>query len=286
TICYAVAKLQLCYLFEESGKALEAARLGRAIVHHLEGTIWPVIFEFWNGLTLAASYADAGEDDRERYLAEMEKARKSFAIRAESCRENYLCRSLLLSAELERVMGHDLSAVELYERAVSYAEETNSVQHQALANELCARFYVSRGQKKTASVFLAEARACYAQWGAAAKVEALDRKRLVRLVSSHPVREGLDGSSPTLADSRATDTAGELDHFSVMKAAQAIASEIELEKLLTKLMRIAIENAGAERGSLILEREGESFVHAEGSLDGAEVKLQDALPLDQAQSLP
>ncbi len=286
TICYAVTKLQLCYLFGETGKALEVARLGRAIVHHLEGTIWPVIFEFWNGLTLAANYAGAGEGQQKSYLAEIEKARRSFAVLAENCPENYLCQSLLLSAELERVAGHDLSALELYERAVGYAEETNSVQHQALANELCARFYVRRGQKKIGSVFLAEARACFARWGAAAKVEALDHERPDRRASSPAVVEGLPGDSPALADSRATDTAGALDHFSVMKAAQAIAGEIELEKLLTMLMRIAIENAGAERGCLILEREGESFVHAEGSLEGAEVKLHDALPLDQAQSLP
>ncbi|MCI0388043.1 MAG: sigma 54-interacting transcriptional regulator [Acidobacteria bacterium] len=286
TICYAVTKLQLCYLFGEYGQALEAAQLGRGIVHHLEGTIWHVIFEFWNGLTLAANYADAGEDEQKTYFAEMEKARRSFAILAENCPENYLCQSLLLSAELERITGHDLSALELYERAVSYAEETNSVQHQALANELCARFYLSRGQKRIASMFLAEARASYAQWGAAAKVEALDHKHPDRRASGPTVMGGLPGSSPALADSRATDTASALDHFSVMKAAQAIAGEIELEKLLTKLMRIAIENAGAERGSLILEHEGESFVHAEGSLDAAEVKLHDALPLDQAQSLP
>jgi Nif-specific regulatory protein len=51
-------------------------------------------------------------------------------------------------------------------------------------------------------------------------------------------------------------------------------------------MRIVIENAGAERGSLLLERDGESFLRAEGSLDAAEVKLHDAILIEEAQSLP
>lgn len=294
TICYAAAKLQLCYLLGEYGKALEAAWLGRGIVHHLEGTIWPVIFEFWNGLALAANFADAREDEQKIYLAEMEEARRMFAVLAENCPENYLCQSLLLSAELKCIAGHDLSALELYERAISYAEETEMIQYQALANELCARFYLNRGQKKLAAMLLTESLVCYAQWGAAAKVEELKSKYLglLGLLSQEADRRGrLQAGSRVESSSFAVPAAnqaedGALDHFSVMKAAQAIASEIELEKLLTKLMRIAIENAGAERGSLILEHEGEPFVHAEGLMDAAEVKLHDAIPLDQTQSLP
>ncbi|MFN0084713.1 MAG: sigma 54-interacting transcriptional regulator [Blastocatellia bacterium] len=279
TICYVVTRLQLCCLFGEYGRALEAARLGRSIVHHLEGTIWPVIFEFWNSLALAANYAGAGADERKAYLAEMEDARRSFAVLAENCPENYRCQFLLLSAEIERVAGHDLAALEHYERAISDAEGTNSVQYRALANELCARFYLDRGQKKISAALIADARACYAQWGASAKVEELDRRYSGLLLQAGR------GGRPHAGSSSAAGPAA-LDNVSMMKAAQAIAGEIELERLLTKLMRIVIENAGAERGSLILEHEGEPFVHAEGVMDAAEVKLHDAIPLDQAEGLP
>jgi GAF domain-containing protein len=142
-------------------------------------------------------------------------------------------------------------------------------------------------QEAVANVFLAEARACYARWGAAAKVEVLDRRyadlpgRRLRYPS-----EGLADDSVAASQALTEADAGALDLFSVMKAAQAIAGEMELERLLSKLMRIVIENAGAERGSLILERDGESFLRAEGSLDPAEVRLRDDIPLEEAQSLP
>ena len=54
-----------------------------------------------------------------------------------------------------------------------------------------------------------------------------------------------------------------LDLSTVMKASQAISSEIALEKLLTKMMQIVIENAGAERGVLLFEEDGEWVVKIE-----------------------
>jgi Nif-specific regulatory protein len=282
TMFYAAAKLHVCYLLGEYGKALEFARLTRQVVDGLSGTIWTVVCDFWNGLTLAANYANAPEDERRAYLEEMQQAQRSLAVLAENCPENYLCMSLLLSAEIERVAGRETAARALYERGIRYAEEKNTIQYRALANELYARFQRERWQEKAAATLLAEARACYSRWGAAAKVEQLSRQypKWNRLQSVP------EGNSSERTEVRSTAEAGTLDLFSVMKASQAIAGEIELERLLIQLMRIVIENAGAERGALLLERDGELFIHAEGSLDSAGVKLHDASPLSETQRLP
>ncbi|HSB10148.1 MAG TPA: sigma 54-interacting transcriptional regulator [Blastocatellia bacterium] len=279
TTFYAAARMNLCYVFDEYIKALEAARVARSVVYQLSGTIWPVLFEFWNGLTLAANYNEATEDEQKAYLEEMEQARKSLAILAENCPENFLCQSLLLSAELERVSGRQLSALDLYEQATGYARDTGILQHQALASEVSARFWLGRGSEPIAAVLLAEARACYARWGARAKVESINRKygdlldRQSRLARAHS-QVARVAAGPEV-----------LDVATAMKAAQAIAREIDLEKLLARLMSIAIENAGAERGSLILERQGQPFVQAEGTMDTVDVKIDDAVPLDRATGL-
>jgi transcriptional regulator with GAF, ATPase, and Fis domain len=246
------------------------------IVRHLEGMIWTVVFDFWNGLTLAANYASAAEDEQRTYLAELEKARSSLAILAENCPENYLCQTLLLAAEIERIAGREMAALDLYEQAIRYAAQTKMIQYQALANELYARFWRDRGQTVAAAAFITEARDDYAQWGATAKVAELELRYADLL--KHQASDRVD-SAQVLREAEA----GALDLFSVMKAAQAIAGEIELKKLPAKLLRIAIENAGAERGSLILEHGGEFFVHAVDSLDSAEARV---VPLERAQSLP
>src|SRR5260370_353718 len=46
----------------------------------------------------------------------------------------------------------------------------------------------------------------------------------------------------------------QLDIETVIKSSQALSSEIVLRKLIEKLMRIAVEHAGAERGLLVLLR--------------------------------
>ncbi len=280
TMFYAAAKLHVSYLLGENAKALEFACLVREIAPALSGTIWTVICDFWTGLALAANYAEATDDERSSFLRQIRQSQSSMAELAENCPENFLCQSLLLSAEIERITKQDFAAVEIYERAIRQAEETDNLQLRALANELYARFRLDGGEEAAAAVLLIEARACYAQLGALAKVEELNRRYIGLLGLSLP--EAITANLPALIQGET----GSLDLFSVMKASQVIAGEIELEKLLATLMRIAIENAGAERGYLLLQHEGELFIHAEGRLDAADVKLHDALPISENAKLP
>ena len=276
-----MVKLQLCYLFGEYGSALEVARTAR-IARQLTGTIWPVEFEFWNGLTLAANYTHATEEERTAYLQEMEEARRSLAILAENCPENFRCQSLLLSAEIERISGRPLAALELYEQAIEYAERHRHAPAPGLANELCARFWLERSQAKVAAVFLAAARQAYARWGATAKVSDLERRYGVSAmrVESDNLPAAGTAESTTLAE------VSSIDLVTVMKAARVLAGEMELERLLEKLLAIAIENAGAERGGLVLEHDGAPRVHAQGSGDQITVQVHNAPTLTETDALP
>ena len=56
-----------------------------------------------------------------------------------------------------------------------------------------------------------------------------------------------------------------LDLATVIKVSQAVSGEIVLEKLIDTLMRTAIEQAGAERGLLILPRGAEQRIEAEAT---------------------
>jgi PAS domain S-box-containing protein len=68
------------------------------------------------------------------------------------------------------------------------------------------------------------------------------------------------------------------DLVAVMKASQAISSEIELEQLLRSLMQILIENAGARTGYLLLENADEWKIEAACELnDGEQVYAMQVL---------
>ncbi len=60
---------------------------------------------------------------------------------------------------------------------------------------------------------------------------------------------------------------------SIVGASQTLSSEIELPKLIEQLMTIAIENAGADGGMLILLSEGEYRIRAEAEATGDQIEI-------------
>ena len=71
-----------------------------------------------------------------------------------------------------------------------------------------------------------------------------------------------------------------LDLASALEAAQALASQVELPNLLETLTKIMIENAGAQRGYILLPEQGHWVVAAAGAADEDEEKVASPTPLD------
>jgi GAF domain-containing protein len=172
-----------------------------------------------------------------------------------------------VGAEIARIEGCELEAERLYERAIRSARANGFIHNEALANELAARFYAARGFEEIAHLYLGNARRGYLLWGADGKVQQLDQL--------HP-RLRQDGSAPGLTGTIAAPVE-HLDLATVLKVSQAVSGEIVQEKLLEMLMRTAIEQAGAERGVLVLSRWTEPRIAAQATTggDGIFVQLHD-----------
>ena len=99
-------------------------------------------------------------------------------------------------------------------------------------------------------------------WGADGKVRQLDRL--------YPHLAAPQGHR-TAAHHRIPGSAARCG--SVVKASQAVSSEIELPKLIERLMTIALENAGADRGLLILPAEHDYSIQAEARATGDKVEV-------------
>ncbi len=74
------------------------------------------------------------------------------------------------------------------------------------------------------------------------------------------------------------DNQENLNLLTMIRASQAISSEIDFEKLLRMLVKIMIENAGASRAYLILESEGELKVEASGCTENGSTILRPPIP--------
>jgi len=66
----------------------------------------------------------------------------------------------------------------------------------------------------------------------------------------------------------------QIDALAVVKASQAVSSQIVLDRLLETLMRIVIENAGAQRGCLLLESGERLVLAAETGVDGQVISVR------------
>src|ERR1700726_1255600 len=246
--------------------AIEAAT--RAQRHTASGYIYQVVdFRFYSALSHAAVCGTA--DQRDAHFAALSAHHRQFEIWAEQCPENFENRAALVGAEIARLQGRDVDAMRLYEKAIRAARENGFVQDEGLAYELAARFYAARGFDEIAHLYLRNARYGYLRWGAAGKVRQLEE------LYPH-LREEAPAPAP---DSTIGTSVEQLDLGTVMKASQAVAEEIVLEKLIKTLLMIALEHAGAERGLLILPQGEELLIAAEARTgrNGIDVQLQGAL---------
>jgi PAS domain S-box-containing protein len=180
-------------------------------------------------------------DVRQQHLEAIALHQRQLDIWAQICPENFENRARLVAAETARLEGRELEAGRLYEAAIRSAREHQFVQNEALANELAARFYDSRGFEKIAKAYRRDARDGYQQWGADGKVRQLEA--LYPYLAEEP-----RFSDPTRT---ALTPVEHLDLSAVLKVSKAVQGETNLERLITAVMRLALEHAGAQRGLLI-----------------------------------
>jgi tetratricopeptide (TPR) repeat protein len=206
----------------------------------------------------ASSIFSNSATGRDSHLEVLAAHHQQLEIWAENCSENFENRAALVGAEIARIEGRPLDAMDLYEKAIRSARANGFVHNEALAYEIAARFYAGRGFEKFARAYFREARYCYLRWGADGKVRQLDEL--------YPnIREEEPVPSPTSTIGAPIE---HLDLATVIKVSQAVSGEIVLEKLIDTLMRTAIEHAAAERGLLILPRGVEQWIEAEATTSG------------------
>jgi PAS domain S-box-containing protein len=250
---YWVRKLQTYFFAGDFASAIEASLKGRPLLWS-SPTIERAEYEFYSALARAALWDSAASDQRREHFEALATHYKRLAIWAEYCPENFQDRATLVGAEIARIEGRSLDAIELYEQAIRSARGNGFVHNEALAHEVAAQFYAARGFETIADAYLRNARNCYDRWGAQGKVKQLD-ERYPRLREGRPPAPSNTISAPF----------GQLDVETVVGASQALSSEMVFPRLIERLLRITVEHAGAERALLILIRDGEPRIEAEAT---------------------
>ncbi|NDJ20895.1 AAA family ATPase [Nostoc sp. B(2019)] len=295
-----VNQLMLRYLFGDYTGAIEKAEM---TAKYLEaGTaLQPVVhFYFYDSLSQLAIYSDASQSERKQIQKRVAANQKKMKLWAHHAPMNCLHKFHLIEAEKERMCGQTHQAMELYDHAIKGAKENSYIQEEALANELAAKFYLDWGKEKVAQSYMQEAYYCYARWGAKAKIDDLEKRypqllapilqaqqhrfqlgetRISTVTSSSFLNQTIQTSRPS-----SSSISESLDLTTILKALQALSSEIQLEQLLYTLMQVVMENAGAKKAVLLILEDGNLMVETVASMNESVTML--SVPLEYSQAVP
>ncbi len=196
--------------------------------------------------------------------------------------ENYRHKYDLCYAELARIQGHTNRAWLAYDRAVAGASENDYLHEQALAYELAGRFYAASDRKVLAEFHLKAAYNTYREWGAAAKLRDLAETFPMYLSNS---TQGIETTTGTIDTSSSMIDGSILDITTVLKASTTISGEVVPSRLLKVLMHIVLENAGAQRGYLLLDSAEGLRVQAHGEGGGETLEVMQGTPFEDSEGL-
>jgi PAS domain S-box-containing protein len=261
---YWIRKAQARFFAGEYAAAVDASLKAKQLLWTSPSNFEVAEHCFYGALSRAASCDAATDDQRQQHVEALAAYHRQLQLWAANCPDNFENRAALVGAEIARIEGRELDAERLYEQAIRSARANGFVHNEALANELAARFYAARGFEEIAQMYRRNARDGYVAWGADGKVRQLDE-----MYPHRREEERAPGPTGTIGT-----PVEHLDLATVIKVSQAVSGEIVLEMLIDTLMRTAIEQAGAERGLLILPHGAEPCIEAEATTGGDTVVVQ------------
>ena len=273
---HGLMQLQLGYLFERYEEAFDLSVAVEGSRDLLEPSSAFVPFHaFFQSLSALALLADPKSPRRKLARGRLERSLETLRRWAQHSPQNARHKYLLVQAGAAQLEGRAQQAAELYGEAVQTARRNEYQQDMAIACERAALFYLGRGGTELARSYLQEARFAYLTWGALAKVRDLEAAH-PQLLAPAPAAEAK--SAP------AASTWMALDLGAVVRASLVLSGEIVLARLLERIMQIVLENAGAQRGFLIMKEGARLTIEAEGTLD-RQAAVIPALPVEESQGL-
>jgi len=286
--CLHIDKLFLSYLFYEYDLAVESAAIAEKHLMGLMGGIAIPCFYFYDSLAQLALFFNSSK--KTQILKKVNSNQKKMKKWAYHAPMNYLHKWQLVEAERNRILKKNEQAIKFYNLAIAGAKKNLYIQEEAIANELLAKFYLENSNLDNAKKHIREARYCYESWGAKAKVTHLNRK-YPQLLNQEIIKSSqkLMDKDNKICDILTTTVLIEdeqLDLTSVMKASQVISSEMQIDKLLSNMIRIIIENAGAQTGYLVLKSCEKLLIEAHGDISQNSFKVLQSISIKDSLNIP
>ncbi|MHB1279068.1 MAG: ATP-binding protein, partial [Bacteroidia bacterium] len=274
-------QMLVCYLLKKERKGLEHSALAKKDLANQLFLMIDFVYFYYDSLLLARTNLNGSPADKRNALLGIRKNLKRIEPRGKKAPLAFAHMMWAIKACEKMMLGEFKMAYSLLEKAMENLHPDEYIHDKAIFYEMQALICTLLSETTKAHMLIQKAYDSFWEWGAKAVCYqlALDHPEIVTVNSK---LRGHKAESSTPIHSKAglpEDPNMRIDLGSVLKASQAISTEIELPKLLESLLRILMQNAGATRGVLVMPIKGVLCVMAEGSTDKQELKTLQKIPI-------
>ncbi len=282
---YYITKQLMCYFLGNFERSLAFSEKAERYLDSIRGMFFIPIHFFYKALALLSSFPKDSETPD--IIKDIENLVDYFYVLSDQSPANFQNKYFLLKALQCQLKGDFEGTIEFFDQSINFAKKNGFIHEEALANELYARFWLEKQKENLSTQFLNSAFHLYKSWGAEFKVRDIERKYQILYQSTiyPPKVQNFQNEKSSLLLFSTLPSLSELEYKNIIQSAISISSEIDLKKLLTKMIRLVIEVAGAEKGYLILQRHGKLMIEAEASLETQIINVLQSIPMETHEHL-
>jgi predicted ATPase/signal transduction histidine kinase/CheY-like chemotaxis protein/tRNA A-37 threonylcarbamoyl transferase component Bud32 len=251
-------KIMLAYLFYDLRLALASCESAMRYIRAAKTKHDVPIALFYQALTFCALLKSKAGNNQSAYWNVLKRNIRKIKKLSKHSPDSFSHKYWLLAAELALLKGDHATAEKCYHTSIRLAKAAGIMHEMAIAIELLAIFYNNRGYEDIYHFHMRSAFDAYRKWGAIAKCRALEQKYSDAFKSDTANKYLLPNNYkafiPTIQNSTTTEQTSlkNIDLMSVLKASQAISSKMDIDALSKNLLRVVLENAGGQKGVLII----------------------------------
>lgn len=206
---------------------------------------------------------------------------KQIGIWKDACPENFDSIYFILMAQKSRLSGNFLESINYFDAAIESSKKNKFIHLEAIANEFAGAYSLEYGKPHFAKTYLHQSYYCYQKWGVTRKLKFLTEKYSSILFNE----KDFPLFSTSITEATTVNLQG-LDLMAIIKASIAISEEVQLAPLQEKMMKVIMENAGAERTVLLTCVNGEWYREAESEVNQQKTIIVDNKKIDNSNILP
>jgi PAS domain S-box-containing protein len=278
------AKLILAYVFRKFKDSFEYTNQASIYSEAATASMLSGGYVYYDSLCRLAHYSNLEPNEQKKVLEKVHSNLQKIQVWRRYAPINFDSKYALIRAEIARVTNQHDDAIKQYERALKWADENQFSLEKAITAERAADFFLELGADRIACSYITEAANAYKTWGAEAKV--VDLKEQFPQFLNEKVIEKNDSTDENESHFSKEKSVLELDAKTLIKASQTLSGEIELDRLLTRLIKLAMENACAQRGVLVLESNNQLEIRIIASHNENNAEVLHKIPLDSSNIVP